>query len=250
MPRRGQVVSRRAARAATDTGGAPEGYSNLPPPGDERREVLRKRYDALQQEAAELAAELEQEKIPEKAFEPDHNVRSEAYANKDGNIPDDAELKITNKQPGYKYAWIHRDRFGNTGDVQTNMMLRLGWEVVTGDMPEARERMAATGERHLIDCRLMRIRTEVDEENQQKNRIYRQWRETGVSQELLEQAAKHGNNIYDLENAPPAVRQVMTARLSSRGVNSSVNQMAAKQLAMRALDRHIRAGTLPGLMRR
>jgi hypothetical protein len=265
MPRRAPASTRRAAavtdlerqlaeaegKPAADSGGAPEGWSNLPPPGDARREELRKRYDNLMQEGAQIAAELEQEKVNPEALKPDYNVRSEAYANKDGNLPtDDVELKITNKQPGFKYAWIHRDRFGNTGDVQTNMMLKLGWEVVTGDMPEARERMAATGERHLIDTRLMRIRVEVDAENQRKNRIYRQWRETGISQDLLDSVDKHGGNVWSLENAPDAVKQAMSQRLSSRGVNTAVNKAAAQQLAMRALDRHIRAGTLGLGMRR
>jgi len=229
------------------------GWRTLPPPGHERDEELRRRKDELDQKGALLAEQLGTERVDPAKLEPDYNVRSESYADKYGNLRQDGELEISNMQPGMKYAWIRRDFYGTgTSNWQTTYMRRMGWEVVRGDMPEAQDRSAADGTRHNQDCHLMRIPTELDDENCRKNRIYRQWRETGVSQELLEQADKHGNNIWTMENAPPALQAALSARLSSRGVsaNPAVNQMAAKHLALRALDRNIRAGTLPGLQMR
>lgn len=97
-------------------------------------------------------AKVEQESISEaklKAVAEDREIR---------NVLELTGLEVSNADPDYHYAWVYRDPFNRFGGRMVFEMKALGWEVVSGDMKEAREhRVGTAGERWIGDVLLMRI---------------------------------------------------------------------------------------------
>ena len=116
----------------------------LPPAGYKRREELARRTDALEEAAEEHA----------KHFHPIDPDKLEVEREIAKHFTKKGFLKITNEQPGYTYFWAAID------DPQTFTWKKtLGWEVVKGDMPEAREITDENNMRRVGDVILMRIPT-------------------------------------------------------------------------------------------
>ena len=117
---------------------------NLPPAGDERRDELKRREDRLAQTGEEVAKDRAIESVNPKAFQPDHDIQ--------GMLD---ELTVSARDSCYEYCWVNtwgHGRFIKVKNVQ-------GWEVVQGDMEEARELKGIGGDttRRVGDVILMRI---------------------------------------------------------------------------------------------
>jgi hypothetical protein len=206
---------------------APE--PDLPPAGDERREVLKRRMDSLQEELETIAKELEVEGINPKTFQPDREAMQ--------TMGMDGELEISHANANYQYVWVWRDPYNRLAGRVVFAYKREGWEVVSGDMPEARDRMAVTGERWAVDCLLMRMPKGRYEQIKAQERRRRLARETGVEQGLLEQAERHGAKVFDLTTMPAYATMD----------RSAVRGQMARKMALDRLGAHIRAGTIPGM---
>jgi len=111
---------------------------------------LKRRADQLAQEAEALSANVEA--ISEKKLQDikeDREIRQ---------VLELSGLEVSNAQPDYHYAWVYRDPFNRFGGRMVFELKAQGFEVVSGDMPEAQEhRVGPAGERWIGDVLLMRI---------------------------------------------------------------------------------------------
>ena len=96
----------------------------LPPAGDERREVLKKREETLEEKAEKMAAQMMMGTIDPKHLEIAREIAAKTQY-----------LDVSNKVPGRVYRWISTNRSGQHVQIAKN----LGWVVVQGDDQEAIE---------------------------------------------------------------------------------------------------------------
>lgn len=131
--------------------------TKLPPEGHARREELARRRDRLERKLAKI---MEEEQIlggtkPLK----DMDIEREIYH---ALTEMRGEAQIEGAQPGFSYSWtIFRLPSSQSYSGQIEFKRTLGWEVVSGEMPEGRKRFQ-TGpdtKRYWADCILMRIPT-------------------------------------------------------------------------------------------
>src|SRR5262245_31198056 len=124
----------------------PDGFKprtpNLPPAGYQREEVLKRRQDTLNQQAEEQAATLEQGTIDPEVLRIERELIRQGM---------DAS-SITKGNPAYFYTWVNYQSYH--GWAVKSKLAFPGWEVVTGDMPEAPESRQADGTRKWGDCLL------------------------------------------------------------------------------------------------
>lgn len=117
----------------------------LKPPGDEQREQLRERADALEEQREQLTNAYEMERIDPKNLDPIREIQ---------NLLSMDLQSVSQSQPGFRYCWEFTG-FHGQGITQKKL---LGWVVVQGEDPEARELMSGPDTlRRLGDCILMRI---------------------------------------------------------------------------------------------
>lgn len=145
----------------------------LPPPGDERREELAKRSDELDALAEELAGDVEAGKIDPSKFQPINEILQHLDSS-----------EVSGRLPEYEYVWQATARSGYF--IRKSQI--EGWEVVQGDMPEAKELkgIAADTTRHWGDCILMRIRKDLALRNARRDRARRRMQQEGVTEVLAE----------------------------------------------------------------
>lgn len=145
----------------------------LPPAGDERRETLAKRKDELDELAEELAGEVDAGKIDPSKYEPINEILQHLDSS-----------EVTNRLPEYEYLWQSTARSGYF--IRKSQL--EGYEVVQGDMPEAKELMGIRADttRHWGDCILMRIRKDLHLRNQRRDRARRRMQQEGVTETLAE----------------------------------------------------------------
>ena len=201
----------------------------LPPAGDARREELRRRGDQLTQQA-EQAPQLEGGAIDPRKFNVDRELAARFNS-----------LEVSNQVDGYVYCWV---RFGKgvMDDVGRKRALRVRdaeghlcpvWEVVRGDMPEARELLDVQGFRVLGDVLLMRCRQELYDAVQAYEAELRRRQQEGVNTTLRELGERHGVTVHTDLNDPVMKRALSHAH--------------AQQVASNQVDRALREGTVPGL---
>lgn len=199
----------------------PQGGSHLPPPGDERREVLRERADDLAQAAEEAGAAGG--RIDPRAFEVDNEI---------ANHIDD--LSVSGQRDEYVYCWVN---FTHNHGRMIRLKLSEGWEVVQGDDPEAIEFKAVgadTTRRHgdvlLMKCR--RDRYKLLQKREAAKRAAQQGAVTAQLEEMGQKAAPHGITVH-------SSMDTINPRVASR--------MMARQAGTRAVDQMLRTGTVPGM---
>jgi hypothetical protein len=198
---------------------------NLPPPGDERREVLAERTDALAQAAEELAEKEEVYRVDPGAME----VESELAQYFD-------EFEVSGALDDYAYCWVNC--MSNAHGRFVQWKLSRGWEVVCGNMPEALALKQADGTRRLGDVLLMRIRRERKEMLDAINERNRMARAQGVASDLLElgeRNRKHGVVVHVDGEIP----EETLARME-RGAE-------AQRRGTQAVDKMLRQGRMPGM---
>lgn len=151
------------------------GDSELPPPGDARREELKKRQDMLNQFAEELAQKEETGAVDPKKLEVDREL-AQHFDKRQMSM-----LYVSNRQPGWEYTW--QNDVSQAG-LQVIMKKTDGWEVVCGNDPEAMERRDERGYRRVGDCILMKIPTDRKKTLDERDRIRRERFERGSAAEL------------------------------------------------------------------
>ncbi len=182
--------------------------STLPPAGDERREELKRRSDALRQAADEMAAAAGLEAADLSKITPENEIAQNFN-------PITNMLDVSKRQSGYEYRW--ESAHPSLRGVSITMAKNLGWELVVGDMPEAREHREVDSTRRVGDAVLMRIRTERYHSLMSRQRRINIARQEGIDVALLEQAEKAGIVAHDLTSAatPQHIRRRAEAQVEA-----------------------------------
>lgn len=190
----------------------------LPPPGDARQEELSRRDDELAQMAEELGENMGT--VDPSVFDVDPALAARFN-----------ELDVSNPDPAYAYCWIFTGQLGR----MVKMKSIEGWEVVSGDMEEALDLKQPDGTRRLGDVMLMRIRKDRKLLLDRKDRERRDAQQASVTATLEEMGQRAGVTITSGESVNPRILKQMQ------------NRAAARQTAMGAVDKMIRAGRVPGV---
>jgi len=195
----------------------------LPPPGAERREVLKEREDVLQEAAETLAAQREVETINPKVLE----VESELAQHFD-------ELEVIGADPDYAYCWV----LTGFGGRHVQRKLFQGWEVVQGNDPAAAALRHVDTTRRLGDVILMKIHKDrkhlLDMREDHKKRM-QEGAVTGTLEDLQEKYARLGIKVH----TPGYISEELMSRMA--------NTASARQLAGRQMDTWLRQGRVPGM---
>ena len=174
------------------------------------------------------------------------------------------EVYVSNSDRNFAYSWIFRDPYNRFGGRFVRAMQAIGWEVVAGDMKEAAEHKAVTGERWVSDCLLMRCRLDRYAMIQLMDREKRLAVQDGITSAFFENAARRGVRVFDEKTMPDHIRGAIesqagartasrpTARpVARRGLTVPPSRVlraqAAHKLAMDKLAMQIRQGTVEGL---
>lgn len=191
----------------------------LPPAGDERREELRRREDALAEQAESASAAGGA--IDPKALAVENELAEHFN-----------ELAVSKQDPAYVYKWEQAGFYGRFMKAS----LARGWEVVQGDMEEAVELkgIGADTTRRLGDVILLRCRKDIYKRIKLQEEAHRKAVESGVTTELEElgaRAAGLGVKVHNFDAMSP----------------ESQKRMFGRQMAMGQVDRAIRSGQMPGV---
>lgn len=203
------------------------------PLGDARREAQRVAADDLAEKAESLGAEGGA--IDPKKFKVEREIAQHFN-----------ELEVTEAQPEYEYCWVNAGFAGRFIKAKLSERVRLGgsivavWEIVQGDMPEARELrgMMADTTRRLGDVILMRARKDAFLRVKQLREARVRALHTGTTtelEEMAEQQRRQGRNVVIRTDFGPDQLEQMGRRAMVR------------QQAMGMVDQMIRNGSVPGL---
>lgn len=204
------------------------GDADLPPAGDERRDVLKERTDTLQQEAEERAALLELDRMNPNVLAPDREIRQHFDAFN--------ELAVSQAQDEFEYCWV----FAGRNSYWIRWKSAQGFEVVQNDMPEAQEHrgIGADSTRRVGDTILMRIRKDRAMRIRKQARDLAAAREEGVDSTIMEmgeRAAHMGVRVSRLGGLSAVQQEIIAKRAQARSIASST------------FNDQIRQGTVPGL---
>lgn len=204
---------------------AEQAQASLPPAGFQRREELAKRRETLE----ELAAQEDPQayRVDPKAVEIDNEIADPISK---------GLLDVTKKDEAYDYCWVN---FVSQHGYAVTFKQSYGWEVVSGDMPEAKERKDELGRRRIGDTILMRIKKDVHLRQQLKERERRGVMRKAVGAELLELAHKHRDSGVSVT--------IDAAEMDASQLQRLQREAAAKQIAGQQFDRMVRTGQVPGL---
>lgn len=212
--------------------GAGGGVETLPPAGDERREVLAARTDALAEAAETLEAKTDVHAMAPAALEVENEIGQ--FFN---------EMEVPNAQPEYAYKWEQRDplnKFGNRHYLRSHA---LGWRKVYIDDDDAKGLGHCQGPDASVivgDTILMRIPRGRYIELRRQEYLQTRRQEQAFDGELQDRAAKYGVRTYDndtLGSSNPGWDRQMESRARSA---------QAERIALQQLDAQIREGTVPG----
>lgn len=208
-------MARGSAKDAMDT-------VTLPPPGDERREVLAARTDELDERAEQLAGELEVERIDSAKLK----VESELAQHFD-------ELDVSGALPEFHYCWVQSGFNGRFVKIK----LTEGWAVVQGNDPEALDLkgMGADTTRRLGDVILMRIRLDRYVMLQRREKAKRVAREEGITTGLREMGRDAGVIVHVNDEMSDATLKRMQMRQQARATAGATT------------DKWLREGRMPGV---
>lgn len=199
--------------------------SDLPPPGDARREHLSRVKDDLDKR---IDAAPERYRIDPAAIAPDREILHRSI--------DQQMVHVTNRQPGYVYSWVY---YGQNSHMVWAKRA-LGWHVVSGSDPECREHVEADGTRKIGDTLLMRIPESRYAELKAREDRARTAQQSGIGSrlyELGERARSYGLKVHtDLANVKVGPHSLMDV-VSKRS--------AAHQTALGHVDKMLRDGTVP-----
>jgi hypothetical protein len=203
--------------------------ADMPEPGYKRDEEMARRKDDLEERAEKMADEQEVYAADPAAFTPDRDILSKL---------DQRMLAVSEKQAGYQYCWAY---FGQNGQ-QVWAKRALGWEVVSGPMPEAKEHKVEDGTRRIGDVLLMRCKMERFMELEKAAADAREAQELGITstiRSLGERARRYGIKIHEdlsqVRVGPDTLMDVVEKRAG------------AYDVAEKQVDKMLRQGKVPGM---
>lgn len=210
-----------------------------PDPGYARREAMKKRAEQLMREAEELRGQIELETADPSKLKVDNEVRQ---ATDEYN-----EVYVSEADPAYRYAWVYRDPHGEFGGRMVRKMQALGWQVVSGKDPEAKEHTNVEGYRVVADCLLMRCRLDHWMVLQKRDRLLRQAQQAGIYANLYDIADQAGVRVWggEGEDMPDFVNQAVSGRADQRRARALGQFHRMNRTG--AMDRMLRQGAIPGL---
>lgn len=215
-----------AEQAAIDGTSEAAGYAT--------RENLARKAEKLIAKANQLLEEIGTQTADSAALEIDREVRQA--------LNEVNEVYVSNQQAEFAYAWVFRDPRNEFGGRYVRKMQALGWELVTGDDPEAREHKFVDNTRVVADCLLMRIRLDRRVLLDKRDRLLRQAQQEGITARVADLAERAGTQVYD--KLPGFVEE----QLSNR---SSIQRNAQAEFNRRnvggKMDRMLRSGSIPGI---
>jgi len=231
-----QEVAAENAAAAAQEPGADVQTATEPDPGYTRNEALKKRAAELSQQAEECLAEIN--RADPSKLKVENEVRQA--------LNEYNEVYVSNADDNYRYAWVYRDPSGEYGGRAVRKMQALGWEVVRGDMPEAREHNHIEG-RVVADCLLMRCRLDHWMVLQKRDRLLRQAQQAGIYANLYDIADQAGVRVWGGEgdDMPDFVSQQVSGQADRRRAKA-VGQFHRMNRSG-AMDRMLRQGAIPGV---
>jgi hypothetical protein len=180
-----------------------------------------KRTDALAQAAEERAAAVNTATVAPHRLDPDPDI----LANFDG-------FEVTDQQPGFRYKWVPYDNPISNKGLFVSQAQTLGWQVVCGDMPEAKAHEIAGGMRKIGDTVLMRIPEEKFKKIEERERWLARTRMLSVDSDLIELGKRRGITIKTVGEVGDHLLKQMSAR--DRGA----------QAAQQKYEQGLRDGTL------
>lgn len=203
----------------------------LPPEGYEKREVLKKREDDLQQLAEERAVGEERYTIDPNAFD---EIREIQHAISKG------ALEVSNAQEGFRYCWVPTV----LNAQQVWQKKAVGWETVHGDHPEAKEYKTEDSSRRIGDCILMRIPDARYKQLEAYERYKAERHLLGATAELEEMGQKYrGRGLIVHTDNPEMVPQLKAAQQQQTAFSKAM----ARQVAGKKVDQMLRDGNVPGM---
>lgn len=201
----------------------------LADPGYARDEQLKVRQDQLEETAQTMNDTSGVEAVDPFAIMADEELQ--ALLAKDGS-------EVSGALPGYCYMWACIEYPSSARGIAVLGLQAVGWQVVKGDDPEAREYRTADGTRKLGDSLLLKIPTQrkrlLDLRIDQLNAKH----EGDTNDGLRERARKMGINVVSFEEMTPEQQK----RLERRS-----QQEFSKQAATQRLAGNLREGTVPGV---
>jgi hypothetical protein len=202
------------------------------------RDELSKKAEKLIAQANKLLEQIEVETADPAALNVENEVRK---AMNELN-----EVYVSNSQSEYAYAWIFRDAYNQFGGRYVRKMQALGWEVVSGDMPEAIEHRHVDNTRVVADCLLMRIRLDRRLLLEKRDRLLREAQQAGVTARVYELAERAGTQVYD--KLPGFVEEAINSQAAQRRVQRAGAMGAFHRLNQGGkVDRMLKTGTIPGV---
>lgn len=200
---------------------------DLPEAGYKRDEELARRKDELD-EALETQTG-EQHTIDVHDLEPDRELQH--------LIRERNALAVSNQDPAFVYCWVY---FGLNGQMVWQKKAQ-GWQVVQGNMKEGIEFKAEDSTRRVGDTLLMRMRRDYYAKLEMEQKKVAQRQAKGISAELEELGMKYGRTGIRVHTDPNA------QLASGRPMMKTVGERAARQTALKTVDKHLRTGTVPGM---
>jgi hypothetical protein len=223
----------KSAREAAEAQFAAEGV--LDPQGDERRHKLARKAEELIAQAQKLLEQLDIAVADPDAIRVENEVRQA--------LNELNEVYVSNQQSDYAYAWVYRDPHNEFGGRHVRRMQALGWEVVSGDMPEAREHRFVDGTRVVADCLLMRIRIDRKLVLDKRDRLLREAQQAGIVSRVADLADRAGTRLYD--KLPGFVEEAIATNAAQRRARALRDFHRLNQDGK--LDRMMKTGTIPGV---
>ena len=203
--------------------------TGLPPPGDERREVLRERTDELA-EAAETEG-------PERYAVPEGTFSEDAVENEIAQHFNEMEVPHGDHAT-YRYKWVYRDPEHKYANRMVQQARVEGWELVRASSPEAKgmeDMHSAENTLWVGDTVLMRCRWDIVARNEKREETNRRLRERGPELEAQELGERLGRR-WGAKIRPASIAEMRGAALARH----------VQDTAMRRFDQQIRQGTVPG----
>lgn len=201
---------------------------DLPPPGYEQYEELRRRIDELEAANEALSAQKEIYKLDPSVFREDREILNKVDL-----------LDVTNPQPGRVYKWVY---YGHNGQMVMKMKY-LGWRVVQSDDPECPELKEADNTRRIGDTLLMWVPAEKHAEIEERSERLRMQQQLGVEAALRELGEKHRKNGLIVHTN----LEEMPGRKEGESMLETLKQKAARKANMSRVNDMLHQGNVPGM---